>query len=274
MNGTPDRQHLAVDWRLNEVEHRYGSHIHILRDPLVTTYLARLSSPRTIQPEINSLVRLLYHFLMVSVANNEFPRLRRSVETRMITTCEHGIFTGEVIDPRTPVVVASMARAGMLPGQVCFDALTDLLDGNVVRHDYFGVGRTVDQQQHVTGASVTYSRVGGPFADAILLIPDPMGATGGSVVETVRTYEQQVDDKPRKTIAMHLIITPEYVRRITAELPGVIVYAARLDRGMSDDEVLQSVPGTFPDRERGLNDKQYIVPGAGGLGEIMTNAFV
>jgi uracil phosphoribosyltransferase len=167
-----------------------------------------------------------------------------------------------------------MARAGILPGQVCFDALTDLLGGNVVRHDYFGVGRVVDQDQKVTGAAVTYSKVGGPFENAILLIPDPMGATGGSVVETVRTYEREVSDRPRKTIAIHLIITPEYVRRVREDLPGVVVYAARLDRGMSDPDVIASIPGTFPDREKGLNDKHYIVPGAGGVGEIMTNAFV
>ena len=32
--------------------------------------------------------------------------------------------------------------------------------------------------------------------------------------------------------------------------------------------------GTFPEEEKGLTDKQYIVPGAGGVGEILNNAFV
>jgi hypothetical protein len=43
---------------------------------------------------------------------------------------------------------------------------------------------------------------------------------------------------------------------------------------MSPPEVLRSVPGTYPDRERGLNEIQYIVPGAGGLGEVINNVFV
>jgi uracil phosphoribosyltransferase len=34
------------------------------------------------------------------------------------------------------------------------------------------------------------------------------------------------------------------------------------------------VPGTYPDEERGLNDVQYIVPGAGGMGELLTNSWV
>ena len=132
----------------------------------------------------------------------------------------------------------------------------------------------VDQDKKVKGAAVTYSKVGGPFEDAILVIPDPMGATGGSVIETVRTYEREVPDRPSRIIAIHLIVTPEYIQRITGELPDVVIYTARLDRGMSDPEVLATVPGTHPERESGLTDRHYIVPGAGGLGEIMTNAFV
>jgi uracil phosphoribosyltransferase len=37
---------------------------------------------------------------------------------------------------------------------------------------------------------------------------------------------------------------------------------------------LANIPGTFWDEERGLNEKQYIVPGGGGFGEIMNNSFV
>ncbi len=261
-------------WTAREIEHRYGPGFHILDDPVIATYLARLCARTTVQPRINALVRKLYEALVLEVALCEFPRTRTSVATRMADVTDRGVWEGEVVDPGTPVVVASMARAGILPGQVCFDTLTDLLDGNAVRHDYFGVGRVVDNEKRVIGAAVTYSKVGGPFGKAILLIPDPMGATGGSVIETVRTYEREVADRPSRTIAIHLIITPEYVRRIRAELPDLVVYAARIDRGMSDPDVLLTVPGTHPERERGLTDRHYIVPGAGGLGEIMTNAFV
>ncbi len=38
--------------------------------------------------------------------------------------------------------------------------------------------------------------------------------------------------------------------------------------------ILRGVPGTFWDDEKGLNDHDYIVPGAGGLGEVMNNAWV
>ena len=75
-------------------------------------------------------------------------------------------------------------------------------------------------------------------------------------------------------IAIHLIITPEYIKRIKQEQPELIIYAMRLDRGLSSEKVLNTIPGTFWDEEKGLNERQYIVPGAGGFGEICNNSFV
>jgi uracil phosphoribosyltransferase len=56
--------------------------------------------------------------------------------------------------------------------------------------------------------------------------------------------------------------------------PDVIVYALRLDRGLSPVEVLTAVPGERWEEERGLNEHHYIVPGGGGLGEVINNAYV
>ena len=53
-----------------------------------------------------------------------------------------------------------------------------------------------------------------------------------------------------------------------------IVYAVRLDRGLSPPDVLQTKPGERWDEENGLNELQYIVPGGGGFGELMNNAYV
>jgi uracil phosphoribosyltransferase len=73
---------------------------------------------------------------------------------------------------------------------------------------------------------------------------------------------------------MYLIITPEYIRHLHKTHPEVEIYTARVDRGLSKREVLNTAPGTHWDQERGLNDKQYIVPGAGGVGELINNSFV
>ena len=80
--------------------------------------------------------------------------------------------------------------------------------------------------------------------------------------------------EPAKVVAIHLIVTPEYLRRMTKDHPDARIYALRLDRGLSPPEVFDTIPGQLWDKERGLDDRQYIVPGGGGMGEVMNNAYV
>jgi uracil phosphoribosyltransferase len=93
-------------------------------------------------------------------------------------------------------------------------------------------------------------------------------------VSALDHYKTRLDGKPGQCITMHLIVTPEYLRNVLKSHPDTVVYALRLDRGLSAEDVLATVPGTRWDEERGLDDKQYIVPGAGGVGEILNNAWV
>ncbi|MFW5878719.1 MAG: uracil phosphoribosyltransferase, partial [Myxococcota bacterium] len=118
------------------------------------------------------------------------------------------------------------------------------------------------------------SKIGGEVDDAVVIFPDPMGATGVSICRALQIYKDQVPGTSRKLVAVNLIVTPEYLRRLTAEHPDVVVYAMRLDRGMSSPEIFSTKPGERWEEERGLDDRQYIVPGGGGFGELMNNAFV
>ena len=269
-----DLQYRSLDFTLSEVEHKYGDRVHILANPYLFTHLVHLCDNNTTQPAVNRLVSLLYHELLQAAVNTVFPRTRIKVATRMITSSDKGIYDGEVVDRSTEAVTVNIARAGALPSQVCFDALNLMLDPAGVRQDHFIIARTVDEEEHVTGASIGASKIGGPVGDKIVLFPDPMGATGSSMCAAVRTYKEDVAGTPQALVAIHLIVTPEYLKRVTIEHPDLQVFALRLDRGLSDEAVLGTVPGTFWDREKGLDERGYIVPGAGGLGEVINNSWV
>ncbi len=269
-----DAQFLTVPYRPSEMEHRYGNSVHILADPLSLNLLARLCQPSTFQPEINRLVGELYRSLLHVVIAAEFPRRMASVETRMVQYTPAGFWRGEAIATDTPTVCVALARAGLLPSQVAFDFLNQVLNPAGVRQDHLHLGRTVDSDGRVTGAGLHAVKIGGTVDGAILLIPDPMGATGSTVSKVLHHYRAEVSGTPAKVIAVHLIVTPEYVRHVRTHHPEVAIYALRLDRGLSEPTVLATVPGTRWDEERGLTDHHYIVPGAGGLGEIMNNSFV
>ncbi len=269
------RDHLddQVPYRPAELTHHYGKNVHILADPLALTWLARLCAKGTFQPEINRLVGELYGVLVRAIVNAEFPRHAMAQPTRMIDVTPHGVFSGEVLDPQVRAVTVNIARAGTLPSQITYDFLNHVLDPRLVRQDHFVMARTVDEKGHVIGASISGSKIGGDVDDSMLLFPDPMGATGGSICLALDEYKK-IPGKPRKAISAHLIVTPEYLRRVTTAHPNTIVYALRLDRGLSPEELFDTVPGTHWDKERGLDDKQYIVPGGGGFGELMNNAYV
>src|SRR5437764_5189183 len=239
-----DHAYDHIPYRAPQLEHRYGPIVHILADPLALTQLAKLCAKGTYQPEINTLVAVLYRDLLRIVVNSEFPRHNTATATRMIDSTPNAVFHGETIDPEVRAVTVNIARAGTLPSQITYDFLNTLLDPRVVRQDHFVMARVLDEASKVIGARISGSKIGGDVDDAILVFPDPMGATGGSICTALDTYKAQVVGTPRKVITAHLIITPEYVTRVTACHPDAIVYALRLDRGPSPPEVVDIVPGT------------------------------
>lgn len=267
-----DRQYKDFTFTTSEVEHRYGPNIHILSDFFLLSHLAQLCAEGTKQPMINELINTLYSSLLKIVVNREFPKKRTLVRTRMAQFHKEGVFEGPLLDPEQPVVSVNLARAGTLPSHICYTALNYFMNPDVVRQDHVGIARTTDTDEKVTGSQVSGHKIGGNIDGSIVLFPDPMGATGGTLVEAVDLYKKR--GKAARYIALHCIVTPEYIKKIQSRHPDLVVYAIRLDRGLSPSDVLDSVPGTHGDREKGLNEKHYIVPGGGGFGEIMNNAYV
>lgn len=252
-------------------EHFYGKNVHIVSSPLMHSWLAQLGSPSTEQPLIDDLVTMLYQHLFDVVIDHTFPTKKLSLDTRMKEAHPEAVLTQEFIDRETPAVSVDLARAGTLPSQICYRKLNFLLNPKLVRQDHFYVSRVTNENNEVTGTSVAGSKIGGRVDDSLVLFPDPMGATGGTIVEAVKHYQSL--GKARLMIALHLIITPEYLAKVTRECPELQVFALRLDRGLSPADVLKEIPGKRWKEEKGLNHYHYIVPGAGGLGEILNNSY-
>jgi len=252
-------------------EHFYGENVHIVNSPLMHTWLAQLGAPTTEQPLVDELVSTLYSHLFDVVIDHAFPKKTMKVNTRMKDFHPEAVLEGEFIDRETPAVSVGLARAGTLPSQQCFRRMNYLLNPKTVRQDHFYISRVVNEKNEVTGVSVAGSKIGGGVENAVVIFPDPMGATGSTIVEAVRHYKSL--GKPKALIALHLIITPEYLARVKEECPELQVFALRLDRGLSPADVLKEVPGKRWKEEKGLNSHHYIVPGAGGVGEILNNSY-
>ncbi len=268
-----DSQHQKLNFEPNEISHHYGKNVHLVSSPLMLSLLAKLGNPKTHQPQINELTQMLYSYLMDNVIDLLFPRKLASIDTRMKSSHPEAVYAGEIIDPQVPCVTVDLARAGTFPSHLCYNKLNYLMNPELVRQDHFYVARLTDDKGQVTGVNVSGSKIGGSVDNAIVLFPDPMGATGGTIVQAYDHYLKKVGGKPRIMVAMHLIITPEYLKKVTKACPDLHIFALRLDRGLSSEEVLKENPGKHWNEEKGLNEHQYIVPGAGGLGEILNNSY-
>lgn len=80
-----------------------------------------------------------------------------------------------------------------------------------------------------------------------VLVLDPMLATGGSVIETIRCLkERNVEES--KIIFINLVAAPEGIDRVFAAYPNIRIITAEVDEG--------------------LNELAYIIPGLGDFGDI------
>lgn len=259
-----------ADW---ELLHRYGERVHILDNVYLLSALARIGSPSVAHRDLMALLRSVYQTLLMTACGRELPRVTASVPSRMAAAHQsRGVYKGPVFDPDVKVIVVDVIRAGIVPSQVCFELLTAVLSEQCVRLDHVTMARQADAEGHVIGVDLSGSKIGGRVDGSVLILPDPMGATGKTTIRAVKHYLSSFG-RPKKIIALPMIATPEYLRAVLEEFEDLVIYTARLDRGMSDTDVLTTIPGTYWDREKGLDAKSYIVPGAGGMGEVINNSW-
>jgi uracil phosphoribosyltransferase len=259
---------------MEPVTHRYGPQLELLSDPYLLTLLARIGAPETTTATMPALVRTAYRRMAQELLAREFPVEHGHVRSRMAATEPRAFYDGPMLCARTRLVICAVIRAGILPAEACYELACEVLPPENVRIDFLNMSRVCDERGQVVGVRMDGSKIGGTVEDAIVLVPDPMGATGGTLARVHEAYAAFGGALARRFLALHLIVTPEAVQRLQQVAPAVRVYAGRFDRGLSPAEVLRTVPGTHPELERGLDDMQYVIPGAGGLGELLTNSWV
>lgn len=269
-----ESQYLDMNTSTAQIKHQLGSQFRLFADIVLHSLLAELGRIDTPVSRVQRLVRDIYRIMLNHTMNDSFLRHQVSIDTRMKPKNPQGTFVGQVVNRKTSVVLVDVARAGMLPAQTCFEFLSEFLEESGVRQDHIYMNRKTNEQGQVIGVNYSGSKIGGPVKDSIVIIPEPMGATGGSICNTLDIYKQHIQGPAQKYIALHLIITPEYVQYVKQHHPDLIVYAARYDRGLSDPRAFEMPFGARPDLERGLDEHQYIVPGLGGVGEILNNSYV
>lgn len=81
---------------------------------------------------------------------------------------------------------------------------------------------------------------------SVLIVTDPMLATGGTILHMLRRLSDQ-GIKPKEMRVVCVVAAPEGIRAVHTEFPAVKIFCAAIDQG--------------------LNERKYIVPGLGDYGD-------
>lgn len=255
------------------LEHGYGERVAIFDDPFLAAVVGRIGAPDTPRSEVLEGLRSACTFLCHAAASLALPVAQQRFTTRMQDVHgELGTWSGSVLDMQSEAVVVDVIRGGIVASQVFFELLSRVLPEANVRLDHLHMARVNAPDGSIAGSDLFGSKIGGRVDGRHLFVPDPMGATGSTAVTALDHYLEHWG-RPASVTLVTLICTPEFLRAVLAHPANPRVVTARLDRGLSSPDVLRSVPGTRWDAERGLDDNGYIVPGAGGIGEVLNNSW-
>jgi len=191
----------------------------ILRDKTTRTDEFRLAMGR--------IATILAYFAL-----KDLPLRQTEIETPITKA------TGFEID--TNIFIIPILRAGLSLVNALLEFLPDA-----------GVGHLGMYRDETTHEPVDYySNIPEGISDGIVLVVDPMLATGGSADDAIEFLKKQGAKQIR---FISLISAPEGLERITKKYPDVSIITAAVDEKLNDDAYIVPGLGDAGDRYFGTN---------------------
>ena len=202
-----------------------AKNLHVVDGPLSRHKLAVLRDERTRTPDFRQAMKELA-LIMVAEATRSMPTRPVSISTPLTET--------QVDEISGPVCLVPVLRAGL-----------GMLDGALALLPTATVGFMGLQRDEETALPVEYYvNLPRNLEEYLVLVLDPMLATGGSLSATI---DKLKEEGATWISCLHAVAAVPGVERVTAEHPDVNFYTAAVD----------------PE----LNDVAFIVPGLGDAGD-------
>lgn len=199
--------------------------LHIIDHPLVQHKLSIMRNKETSTLKFRELLKEIAMFMGYEITR-DFPLEYEEIETPLMKMNAPKI-SGK------KVVIAPILRAGL--GMV--DGLLSLIPSARVGH----IGMYRDEE---TCQPVFYYYKMPAGKDRLVIVTDPMLATGGSACDAINRLKT---DGYTNIRLMCLVAAPKGVEAVTQAHPDVDIYLAALDEA--------------------LNERNYILPGLGDAGD-------
>ena len=203
-----------------------AKNVHELNHPIVTHKLTQMRRKETNSKDFRALAEEIAMLMTYEVGKN-FPTQEIEIETPLMT-CRK-----KIIDEENFVVVPIL-RAGLAMS----GGVLKILPAARVGH----IGLYRDEKTHEPVEY--YSKMPPNLSEKILLVVDPMLATGGSCADAIQMLK---DKGAKKIFLMCIVAAPQGIKKILEKHSDIPIYVAAIDEG--------------------LNENAYILPGLGDAGD-------
>lgn len=200
--------------------------VHVLEHPLIRHKLAIIRNKETDTKQFREVIKELAT-LMAYESFKDVPTQEITVETPLETTTQ-------TIVKENSIAIVPILRAGL--GMV--DGILSLFPAAKVGH--IGLYRdeeTLEPQEY-------YCKLPANIEDKVVMLVDPMLATGGSAVDAITMLKKR---GVKKIKFMAILAAPEGLEKVASAHPDAEIYVSTLDRC--------------------LNEHGYILPGLGDAGD-------
>lgn len=199
--------------------------------PLIKHWVSVLRNEQTPCPIFKNAMGELGRLLMYEASRDWLPTVTGEIQTPIAAA------KVEFIDPREPVAVIPILRAGL----ALAEHASSILPATKTYH--LGVSRNEETLQ----PTVYLNKLPDKFPEgARVFVVDPMLATGGTIIKAIDLVKERgVGNKQIKVISA--LACPPALQKLSEKFPGLHIYTGAID------EV--------------LNEKGFIIPGLGDAGD-------
>ncbi|XP_078435481.1 uracil phosphoribosyltransferase [Wolffia australiana] len=199
--------------------------------PLIKHWVSVLRNEETPCAVFKNAMAELGRLLIYEASRDWLPTISGEIQTPM------GVASVEFIDPREPVVVIPILRAGL----ALIEHASSILPATRTYHLGF------KRDETTLLPSLYWSNLPQKFSEGTrVLLVDPMLATGGTIVAAIDLLKDR-GVKNRQIKIVSAIAAPPALQKLSLQFPGVHVYT-----GIIDPEV---------------NEEGFIIPGLGDAGD-------
>ncbi|PNT30620.1 hypothetical protein POPTR_006G091000v4 [Populus trichocarpa] len=199
--------------------------------PLIKHWVSVLRNEQTPSPIFRNAMAELGRLLIYEASRDWLPMVTGEIQSPM------GVASVEFIDPREPVAIIPILRAGL----ALAEHASSILPATKTYH--LGISRDEETLQ----PTIYLNKLPDTFPEGSrVLVVDPMLATGGTIVASLELIKERgVENQQIKVISA--VAAPPALQKLSEKFPGLHVYTGIIDPT--------------------VNDKGFIVPGLGDAGD-------